>query len=133
LISFWYKKEESQKRFTVFWCSVIIAGAFGGLLASAIAEMDGLRGLRNWRWIFILEGIGTILTGIASYFLITDFPEQARWLSDEEREFVRKRTGHDEKQHQAIGFSDIAAFFMDEKRVMGALMYWGVIVPIYCK
>jgi MFS family permease len=126
LISFWYKREESQKRFTFFWCSIIIAGAFGGLLASAIANMNGVRGLKNWRWIFILEGTATILIGIFSYFVITDFPDQARWLTDEERELIRHRTGCDDSAaHQSVSLRDVGNFFKDPKNILGAFIYWG--------
>ncbi|KAF2463074.1 MFS general substrate transporter [Lindgomyces ingoldianus] len=131
LISFWYKREESQKRFTFFWCSVLIAGAFGGLLASAIANMNGVAGYKNWRWIFILEGIATIVIGVCSFFFITDFPDQAKWLTEEEREFVRHRTGHDKTPHRPIDMKDIGWFFTDLKRILGAFMYWGIVVPIY--
>ena len=56
LISMWYKREEAQKRFAFFYGSIQLAGAFGGLLASAIGLMDGERGYSGWRWIFIIEG-----------------------------------------------------------------------------
>lgn len=54
LIAMWYKREEAQKRYSFFFGSTSLAGAFGGLLASAIGKMDGMRGYRGWRWIFIL-------------------------------------------------------------------------------
>jgi MFS family permease len=52
--SVWYKRQEAQKRYTFFFASTTLAGAFGGLLASAIGKMDGLSGYAGWRWIFIL-------------------------------------------------------------------------------
>lgn len=52
----WYKRYESQRRFTFFYASISLAGAFGGLLASAIGKMDGVAGYSGWRWIFIIEG-----------------------------------------------------------------------------
>jgi MFS family permease len=55
-VSMWYKREESQKRFSFFFISTTLASAFGGLLASAIAKMDGYHGKLAWRWIFILVG-----------------------------------------------------------------------------
>lgn len=54
LLAMWYKREESQKRFTFFFLSTVLAGAFGGLLASAIGKMDGMAGKSAWRWIFII-------------------------------------------------------------------------------
>ena len=129
LISFWYKREEAQTRFTIFWCSVLTATMFGGLLASAIAKMDGIRGYSSWRWIFILEGLATILLSAISFFLISDFPEDASWLSTEERECVVARTRHglgDDK----IGIQDIALFFTDIKNLFGGFMYFGRHSPL---
>lgn len=122
LISIWYKREESQKRFTVYWCSVLTASAFGGLLASAIAKMDGIRGLANWQWVFILEGIFTCLIAIAAYFLVSDFPEDAKWLSEEERAFVIERAGGNEAA-QPITSHDLVMFFKDVKNHLGGIMY----------
>ena len=55
----WYKRSQAQKRFSFFFNSTTLAGAFGGLLASAIGKMNGTHGYLAWRWIFILEGIVT--------------------------------------------------------------------------
>ena len=54
LIGMWYKRSEAQKRYSFFFGSTSLAGAFGGLLASAIGKMGGMRGYLGWRWIFIL-------------------------------------------------------------------------------
>ena len=125
MISFWYKREESQRRFTVFWSSVLFASMFGGLLASAIANMHGVRGYSSWRWIFILEGIATIVIGIGAYFLVADFPADARWLSAEEKEFVIARTETDERAASPITARKVVSFFGDVKNVIGGFMYFG--------
>lgn len=132
LISFWYKREESQQRFTLYFCSVIFASAFGGLLASAIAQMDGIRGLSNWRWIFILEGILTSMVGVASFFLVSDFPSEAKWLSEKEKQIVLERT--DVRRTAATGRVtrlDLAEFFKDPKNYLGAVMYFCKYLPIW--
>ncbi|KAL8845778.1 MAG: hypothetical protein Q9221_009083 [Calogaya cf. arnoldii] len=131
LISFWYKREEAQTRFTVYWCSVLTASMFGGLLASAIADMDGMRGLSSWRWIFILEGLATIVVGLAAFFLVSDFPTDAKWLTEDEREWVVTRTGIDEKPDEAITGRKMLHFFADVKNILAGVMYFSIVIPIY--
>ncbi|KAI0097507.1 putative allantoate permease [Nemania sp. FL0031] len=133
LISFWYKKSEAQKRFTLYWSSTIIAGAFGSLLASAIANLDGKRGLSSWRWVFILEGIVTVLIGITAFFCITDFPREAKWLSEKEREFLTNTVGNgtDESHRVPITTRDVTSFLVKPKNVLGGLMYITLLVPTY--
>jgi MFS family permease len=76
LLSTWYRRHEAQKRFSFFFSSTSLAGAFGGLLASGIGKMDHVRGFRGWRWIFIIEGCFTVVVGAIFLFTFPTFPEQ---------------------------------------------------------
>jgi MFS family permease len=62
-LTMWYCRHECGYRMAIFFSAATAAGAFGGLLARAIMEMDGRGGLRSWQWIFILEGIVTVGVG----------------------------------------------------------------------
>ncbi|MCJ1235716.1 hypothetical protein MMC14_003687 [Varicellaria rhodocarpa] len=130
----WYKRDEAQRRFTIFFSSTTLAAAFGGLLASGIAKMNGIRDYSGWRWIFILEGILTCVLAIAAYFLIVDFPEEARWLTDEERDFIQARLKQDQGDtliNQSINMTSALHFLKDFKAFLGAIMYFAIIIPAY--
>lgn len=118
LMGMWYKRSEAQKRFSFFFSSTTLAGAFGGLLAYGLAQMNGARGYSGWRWVFIIEGVITAVVAIILFFLIPDFPEDTKWLKEEEREFIRDKLANDvgKSAHQVkMGLSDIAAVFKDCK------------------
>lgn len=77
-------------RISWFYCMSALSGAFSGLLAAAIAKMDGTGGYEGWRWIFIIEGIVTIVLGIGTFFLLIDTPElSGKWLDPEEVRFLQ--------------------------------------------
>ena len=98
---------------------------FGGLLASGIANMDGVGGNSNWRWVFILEGLATILIGVAAFFFVADFPENSKWLTENERQLAIDRVGKskaDPTQH--IGPADIKLFFSDASNILGGIIYF---------
>lgn len=76
-------------RISYFYCASALSGAFSGLLAAGIAEMDGIAGLEGWRWIFLLEGMATVVLGVACFFLLIDTPAlSTRWLNPEEIRFL---------------------------------------------
>jgi MFS family permease len=134
LIGMWYKRSEAQRRYSFFFSSTTLAGAFGGLLASAIGKMDGLRGYHGWRWIFIFEGVLTCLVAASFFFLIPSFPDDAKWLTEEERTYVRARLQVDQGRSAAerkITTRDILNVFKDYKVFLGGFMYFGLIVPAY--
>ncbi|KAH9945828.1 MFS general substrate transporter [Epithele typhae] len=134
LIAMWYKREEAQKRYSFFFSSTTLAGGFGGLLASAIGKMDGLQGFRGWRWIFILEGLLTVLVSFILFFTISDFPEDVTWLSKEEKEFVQARLYEDvgtSRRDEPLTVKDVIGVFKDWKIICGGFMYFGLVVPAY--
>lgn len=130
-----YKRLEAQKRFSSIFNAASLAGAFGGLLlASAIGKMDGLRSYSAWRWILILEVILTCLFSAVAFFLVSDFPEDAKWLSANERAFVVSRLKGDQGSSglgAPITWQGVIKTFSDWKMIPGALMYFGPAVPAY--
>ncbi|KAL4241787.1 MFS transporter superfamily protein [Abortiporus biennis] len=96
-MSCWYKRSELGTRVAVFFSSATVAGAFSGLLAAAIHNMDGIGGKPGWAWIFILEGLFTIVCAIASFFILQDFPDTAKFLNKAERVWVIRRLQEDMK------------------------------------
>lgn len=87
-LSSWYKRYELASRYAWLYTSVAVAGALSGLLAGVITEyMDNAGGIRGWRWLFILEGIGSVVIGVVVIFVMPEYPtsKSSRFLTEEER------------------------------------------------
>ncbi|KAI9759083.1 MAG: hypothetical protein M4579_002599 [Chaenotheca gracillima] len=88
----WYLKFELGSRVAIYYMGSAIAGAFSGLLAFALAKMDGIAGVAGWRWIFIIEGILTAVVGVGVFFLLIDSPQRpCRWMTEDERRYLELR------------------------------------------
>ncbi|KAI8089661.1 major facilitator superfamily domain-containing protein [Halteromyces radiatus] len=95
LLSTFYKPREIAVRNAIFYCGNWLSGALGGAFAGAIITgMEGVGGMRGWRWLFVLEGIITLLIGIASYWILPDYPSNTMWLTEDERDLAIRRLGH---------------------------------------
>jgi sugar phosphate permease len=125
LTLFYTKKELGFRIGYLFVCSAL-SGSVGGLLAFGIGYMDGIAGLRGWRWIFIIEGIPTFLTGIAAYFLLADTPETAYYLTPEERQLAQSRID------RQSGFTKASQQFRRED-ALTAITDWKVGVFCVCQ
>ncbi|KAI0864382.1 MFS transporter [Xylaria cubensis] len=90
-LSRWYRRSELTFRLSLFIVMAPLAGAFGGLLASGILTLDHFGSLHSWRMIFGIEGIITIGLSLIAFFTLTDRPETARWLSQEEKDLAIAR------------------------------------------
>ncbi|KAK0634307.1 major facilitator superfamily domain-containing protein [Bombardia bombarda] len=151
-LTMWYTREEIQFRQALFFSAASIAGAFSGLLAYAIAKMDGVGNLEGWRWIFILEGIATVLVAFFAFTMLHDFPETATFFTEEERAFVVFRLKYQGQQQLKVtnGVAEdggivrpqvaqseefrwlyVRQAFADWQIWASIMVYWGIVCPLY--
>ncbi|KAG5990267.1 hypothetical protein E4U54_004142 [Claviceps lovelessii] len=133
-LSCWYKRNEFGVRAAVFLSAAALAGSFGGLLAAAIQKMDGLGGIAGWAWIFIIEGALTIGVGFVSFFMVHDFPDEATFLSPQDRARVLLRLRADNQhsaRHEDFEWEHVWAAVRDWKTYNGMLVYMGPLMPLY--
>lgn len=90
-MSRWYRRSELTFRLSLYIVMAPLAGAFGGLLASGILTLDSVGSVKRWRMIFLIEGVITIGLSIIAFFTLTDRPETARWLTQEEKDLAIAR------------------------------------------
>ncbi|KAA8649960.1 hypothetical protein EYZ11_000973 [Aspergillus tanneri] len=134
LMSMYYKRHDFQKRFSLLWVAGLVAGAFGGLLAYALYHMHGLGGYSGWRWIFIIEGLLSIASAIPAKLIIADWPEQAKFLNEEEKDLLKERNSRDTGEGARMDRLDGAAWkriLLDWKIYVGSLIYLGITVSGY--
>lgn len=129
LIAMYYKRYELQRRFNIFFTGSILAGSFSGLLAWGISHMDGVAGYAGWRYIFIWEGLFTVVVGVASKFLIPDWPEKAKFLKPEEKQLLIARLTADvaDAKMNRLDKRAYKRIFSDWKIYCGVLMYFGIV------
>ncbi|KAF9096160.1 hypothetical protein BGX23_011855 [Mortierella sp. AD031] len=133
LFSLWYTRDEQALRNGVFFSSATMAGAFGGLLAWLLEQMDGVGGLHGWQWIFLLEGLPTVLLAAVVLWLLPDFPETATFLTTEEKELTIKRLRIDAGPATETHFSwrQFRMVFKDWKTYMHMATYILSTIPVY--
>ncbi|KAI0649688.1 MFS general substrate transporter [Trametes meyenii] len=133
-LTLWYPRHMIQTRVGVFFGGATLAGAFSGLLAFGISFMSGTAGMLGWSWIFIIEGLATVVVGAISFFILVDFPHTASFLTPEERAYVVHRKKYDnssvgEEEHFEI--RHIWETLLDWQVWMHILIYMSIIAPLY--
>ncbi|KAK3701553.1 hypothetical protein LTR37_015407 [Vermiconidia calcicola] len=118
LVAMWYTRREVAKRLAFFYLIGNSVGGFGGVLAYGLQQMDGVQGHEGWRWIFIWEGIITIIIAIIGYIFLVDFPEDAHkskfFLTSEEIELMNERIERDRGDSHVTKF-DIWKYLAEAK------------------
>ncbi|KAF6822931.1 major facilitator superfamily transporter [Colletotrichum plurivorum] len=131
--SMWYKRRERQYRISLFFSAASLAGAFGGILAWGIGHMRGIVWVNGWRWIFILEGITTVVIAVAAYWFIQNYPDTAKFVSDKERKFIRARLAADSDatHNERFTWANVLDAIKDPKCWLYGLGFHTMSLPLY--
>ncbi|CAF1233669.1 unnamed protein product [Adineta steineri] len=133
-LSSWYRRRELSWRISILLSATSLAGAFGGVLAFGISRMRGIGGQEGWRWIFYIEGMMTVVVGVAAFFLINDFPsDRPKFLTEEEcdRTITRLQSDAGPGAGEHFSWKQVRAAFLDWKIYMFCLCYICIVVPSY--
>lgn len=88
-LTYWFPSTRRGKVTGQFMFAIPVAGIIGGPLSGWImASMNGIHGLNGWQWMFLIEGLPTVLLGCLCYLLLANRPSEAKWLSEEEKQVV---------------------------------------------
>jgi ACS family tartrate transporter-like MFS transporter len=106
-LTFWFPSHERARAVAKFMTATSLAGVVGGPISSALLKLDGVGGLSGWQWLFLAEGVPTVLLGISVLFVLKDGPEKAEWLQPHEKlwlkgELVRDRALYGAGEHRGL-------------------------------
>ena len=125
-LTFWFPSQERARAVAWFMTATSLAGVVGAPLSSAILKLDGRAGLSGWQWLFLLEGIPTALLGISVLLVLDDTPQQAHWLSPEEKHRIHTDLALDQQRYGAT----IHGRLIDALRMPAVWVMTGVYVVI---
>ena len=97
-LTYWFPSRERARSVSRFMTATAIAGVVGGPISSTLLGLDGFGGLHGWQWLFLSEGIPTMLFGVSVLFILKDHPSEAKWLAPEEREWLENEIKEDREK-----------------------------------
>jgi MFS transporter, ACS family, tartrate transporter len=86
-LTHWYRYEDRSKAVALFMIAIPLSNMLGSVIAAFLMRISWL-GLPGWRWLLILEGLPSVIAGLVALAYLTDWPRDARWLPEDEREWL---------------------------------------------
>ena len=96
----WFPSEYRTRMIAWFMVAVPMSSVVAGPVSGLLLQMDGVWSLSGWKWLFLLEGLPVVVIGLAMLKMLADRPEDADWLSPEERQIVRERIGSERRERE---------------------------------
>ncbi len=131
-LTFWYTAKHRARMVAIFVSAIPLSGLLAGPLCGWILkDLNGVGHLAGWQWLFLLTGIPSSMMGVVTLFFLTDEPEQAHWLSEDERELVLARLHEEDRTGKGTeGHRLVDAFRSPAVWLLG-LVYFGVMAGNY--
>ncbi|OZD69553.1 MFS transporter [Rhodococcus sp. 06-1059B-a] len=126
-LTFWFPRAVRVRLVGVFMVALPLSSALGAPISGAIIQYwHGLFGLEGWRVMFLVEGIPTVLLGIAAWFYLTDRPRDAKWLTADERNWLDRRIEMEQSQTATTGHVSVRESLRNSTVWLLGLTYFGI-------
>lgn len=125
-LTFWFPSHERARAVAKFMTATSLAGVVGAPLSSALLKLNGVSGLSGWQWLFLFEGVLTVLVGISVLFVLKDGPDLAEWLTPEERLWLKGELRKDQELYGATQHHNL----LDAFRLPAMWLLAGVYIVI---
>lgn len=119
----WFPERERARAMSRFMIAIPLAGAIGGPVGGALLSLNGALGLAGWRWLFLVEGLPSIVLGLVALRYLTDSPENAAWLPREQREWLVEEMRRERAAGAATERADVRRALTSGTTWLLALIY----------
>jgi len=130
-LTFWFPSHERARAVAKFMTATSLAGVVGSPLASALLRLDGLHGLSGWQWLFLLEGVPTILLGVSVLFVLKDSPDKVSWMSPHEKLWLKRELARDRARYGATVHHNLLDAFRMPAVWLLAAVYIVIQIGVY--
>lgn len=125
--TYWFPAARRARVTAIFMTAICVSGIVSGPVSGLIlSTLSGFANLKGWQWLFILEGLPSIAAGLLAYAYLTDRPEQASWLSNEEKDFLLGELRRDAQNKAARAHATIWIALKEPKFYFLTFAYFSV-------
>jgi MFS transporter, ACS family, tartrate transporter len=130
-LTYWYPAEYRGRFLAAFAVAVPISTVIGAPVSGLLLGFDGAMGLKGWQWLFVIEGIPSVLLGIVTWFYLTDQPEKADWLNAEQKAWLASKLQAENAAKQATNHLSLGQALSSGKVIALSLIYFGYVGALY--
>jgi D-galactonate transporter len=131
-LTYWYPSARRGQIIALFLAATAIASVIAGPLSGATMKyFNDIEGWHGWQWLFISQGLPATILGLVAYFYLQDKPEDAKWLSAEEKTTLRFQLDHDHKDVESASHAGFFEMVKDPKVYGLAFTYFLLLGATY--
>jgi ACS family tartrate transporter-like MFS transporter len=130
-LSYWFPARQRAVVTAIFMAAAPLSTVLGSPVSGALLEMHGMFGLSGWQWMFIIEAVPAVILGVVVLFYMTDRPEKAKWLKDDERNWLVTAMNAEAAKKAGTASHSVWRGLADLRVIALSLVYFGTSAGLY--
>jgi MFS transporter, ACS family, tartrate transporter len=130
-LSYWFPARQRAAVTAIFMAAAPLSTVLGSPVSGALLEMHGMFGFSGWQWMFIVEAVPALILGVVVLFYMTDRPEKAKWLRDDERRWLVNTMNAEAANKAGTASHSVWHGLADLRVIALSLVYFGTSAGLY--
>jgi len=130
-LTLWFPAAYRARIIGYFMAAIPLSSVLGAPVSGYLLGFDGMMGLKGWQWLFIIEAAPALVLAVVVFFYLTDRPSMARWLPEDQRDWLTTRLELEERQRDAAKQYSIRDALLNPKVLALSLVYFGAVACNY--
>lgn len=130
-ITYWFRSKEQARAFAFFITGLAASNIIGAPVSTWIMDNISWAGMEGWRWMFAMQGIPAVIFGIITYFYLTDRPDNAKWLSQEEKDWLNSELKREREAKPKVEQHSMKEVLKNPRVLRLSLIYFTTVTGLY--
>ena len=130
-LTYWYPAKYRARFLAAFAIAVPVSTVIGAPISGLLLGLDGAMGLKGWQWLFVIEGIPSVVLGVVAWFYLTDRPAKADWLTAGQKAWLSSKLEGETAAKQAAAHLTLGQALASPKVITLSLIYFGFVGALY--
>lgn len=129
-LTYWFPTAYRARIIGAFLIAIPLSSVIGAPISTMLLSLEGL-GLRGWQWLFIIEGLPAVLLGFVVLFFLLDKPNEAKWLTQEEKDWLNNTLAEERKERESQHKLSLIQTLLNGRVWLFSLIYFGIVIGLY--
>ena len=130
-LTYWFPAEYRARVMSAFILGAPLSAVLGGPLCGALLELHNVLGIKGWQWLFIAEGVPTVILGVVALIYLRDRPSDAKWLTPQQKAWLEAKLASERASVEAAHKLSLGEALRSPKVIGLGLAYFGLLAGLY--
>jgi ACS family tartrate transporter-like MFS transporter len=130
-LTYWFPAQYRARVMSAFILGAPLSAVLGGPICGLLLELNNVFGLKGWQWLFLAEGVPSVVLGVVTLYCLPDRPSDANWLSPAQKAWLEAKLSSERNAVEKVKKLSLAEALRSPKVIALGFVYFGILAGLY--